>query len=47
MIEYKHEDLFRDGTDKQLSIVSSDGNVNITNSEIHYEQFELKESLCS
>ena len=47
MIEYKHEDLFRDGTDKQLSIVSTDGKVNITNSEIHYEQFELKESLCS
>ena len=47
MIEYKHEDLFRDGTDKQLSIVSVDGKVNITNSEIHYEQFELKESLCS
>ncbi len=47
MIEYKHEDLFWDGTDKQLSIVSADGKVNITNSEIHYEQFELKESLCS
>ena len=47
MIEYKHENLFRDGTDKQLSIVSTDGKVNITNSEIHYEQFELKESLCS
>lgn len=47
MIEYKHEDLFRDGTDKQLSIVSADGKVNITNSDIHYEQFELKESLCS
>ncbi len=47
MIEYKHEDLFRDGIDKQLSIVSADGKVNITNSEIHYEQFELKESLCS
>ena len=47
MIDYKHEDLFRDGTDKQLSIVSTDGKVNITNSEIHYEQFELKESLCS
>lgn len=47
MIEYKHENLFRDGTDKQLSIVSADGKVNITNSEIHYEQFELKESLCS
>lgn len=47
MIEYKHENLFQDGTDKQLSIVSADGKVNITNSEIHYEQFELKESLCS
>jgi len=47
MIEYKHEDLFRDGTDKQLNIVSTDGKVNINNSEIHYEQFELKESLCS
>ena len=47
MIEYKHEDLFRDGTDKQLRLVSADGKVNITNSEIHYEQFELKESLCS
>jgi hypothetical protein len=47
MIEYKHEDLFRDGTDKQLSIVSADGKVSITNSDIHYEQFELKESLCS
>lgn len=47
MIDYKYANLLRDGTDKQLKITTEDKKVAITNSELHYEQFELKESLCS
>lgn len=36
-----------DNTDKQLRIVSDDGLINITNEELHQQQFELTESLCS
>lgn len=48
MVNYKYGDLFKkDTVDKQLSIVSDDGKVNITNTELHQENFELTESLCS
>ena len=47
MIDYKYADLFKSGADKQMRIASDDGLINISNSEIHWEQFELKESLCS
>mgnify|MGYP004539445145 FL=1 len=47
MIDYKYASLLNDGVDKQLRITSEDKRIDITNSELHYEQFELKESLCS
>jgi hypothetical protein len=48
VVNYKYGDLFKkDTVDKQLSIVSDDGKVNITNTELHQEKFELTESLCS
>ena len=48
MVNYKYGDLFKkDTVDKQLSIVSYDGKINITNTELHQEKFELTESLCS
>lgn len=48
MVNYKYGDLFKkDTVDKQLSIVSDDGKINITNTELHQEKFELTESLCS
>lgn len=47
MIDYKYADLFKGGADKQMKIASDDGLIDISNKEIHWEQFELKESLCS
>lgn len=48
MVNYKYGELFKkDTVDKQLSIVSDDGKINITNTELHQEKFELTESLCS
>lgn len=48
MINYKYADLFNgDSVDKQLIITTDDGTVTITNKEIHSEQFELNESICS
>lgn len=48
MVNYKYGYLFKkDTVDKQLSIVSDDGKINITNTELHQEKFELTESLCS
>lgn len=48
MVNYKYTDLFKQDTvDKQLMIVSDDGKINITNTELHQEMFELTESLCS
>lgn len=45
-IDYEHEDLFKkDSVDKQLKI-AFDGGI-ITNTELHSQQFELNESLCS
>ena len=46
MSDYKYKDLFlQDSVDKQLKIVF-DGGV-ITNTELHNDQFELVESICS
>lgn len=48
MVNYKYTDLFKQDTvDKQLMIVSDDGKINITNTELHQEMFEITESLCS
>ena len=48
MVNYQYSSLFlKDSVDKQLSIVSDDGKINITNTELHQEKFELTESLCS
>lgn len=48
MVDYKYSDLFtKDSIDKQLVIKTDDGLVRITNTELHQEQFELSESLCS
>lgn len=48
MIEYKYADLYeQDSIDKQLIIQTDDKLVTITNTELHSEQFQLTESLCS
>lgn len=48
MIDYKYKDLFlKSHTDKQLKIATDDGLFTATNSDIHVEDFELTESLCS
>lgn len=48
MVDFKYADLFiKDNVDKQLKITSDDGLINITNTELHQQQFELTESLCS
>lgn len=48
MVNYQYSRLFlKDSVDKQLNIVSDDGKINITNTELHQEKFELTESLCS
>lgn len=48
MVEYKYAELFtQDSIDKQLVIQTDDKLVTITNTELHSEQFELTESLCS
>ena len=48
MVNYQYSILFlKDSVDKQLNIVSDDGKINITNTELHQEKFELTESLCS
>ena len=46
MVDYKYAELYqKDSVDKQLNIVFDGGE--ITNSDIHSEEFELTESLCS
>ena len=48
MVDYQYSNLFlKDSVDKQLNIVSDDGKINITNTELHQEKFELTESLFS
>ena len=46
MVSYEYADLFKkDSVDKQLKI-EFDGGI-ISNTELHSEQFSLKESICS
>ena len=46
VVDYKYSDLFlKDSVDKQL-IIEFDGG-KITNEDLHAEQFELQESICS
>lgn len=46
MVDYKYSELYKqDSVDKQLNIAFDGGE--ITNSDIHSEEFELTESLCS
>lgn len=48
MVNYKYKDLFtKSHVDKQLRIATDDGLFVATNSDIHFEDFELTESLCS
>lgn len=48
MVKYEYADLFlKDKADKELMIVSDDGLINISGTELHSQQFELSESLCS
>lgn len=47
-VKYEYADLFlKDKADKELMIVSDDGLINISGTELHSQQFELSESLCS
>ena len=46
MVDYKYSELYKqESIDKQLNIAFDGGE--ITNSDIHSEQFELTESICS
>lgn len=48
MDDYKHKDLFlHPHIDKQLKITTDDGLFTAKNEDIHWEDFELTESLCS
>lgn len=48
MVNYEYAELFkRDSIDKQLIIETDDKTTKITNVELHQEQFELTESICS
>ena len=47
MADSYSELFFQDSIDKQMTITTDDGMVNITNTELHQEKFELTESLCS
>ena len=47
MSNYTYADLFdKSASKKEITIETDDKSVKITNSEIHFEQFELKEILC-
>lgn len=48
MVNYQYAELFKkDSIDKQLTIETDDETTKITNVELHQEQFELTESICS
>lgn len=48
MVNYEYAELFKkDSIDKQLMIETDDKTTKITNVELHQEQFELTESICS
>jgi hypothetical protein len=47
MSNYTYADLFnKSASKKEITIETEDKSLKITNSEIHFEQFELKEILC-
>lgn len=47
MSNYIYEDLFNKSTSKkEITIETEDKTVKITNSELHFEEFELQETLC-
>lgn len=47
MSNYIYEDLFNKSTShKEIIIETEDKTVKITNSELHFEEFELQETLC-
>lgn len=48
MVDYNYKDLFtKSHVDKQLRIATDDRLFTATNQDIHFEDFELTESLCS
>lgn len=48
MVNYQYAELFKKNSiDKQLTIETDDKTTKITNVELHQEQFELTESICS
>ena len=48
MVDFKYQELFqKQHIDKQMKITAEDGSVTFTNSDIHLDEFELEESLCS
>lgn len=48
MVDYKYKDLFnKSHVDKQLKIATDDGIFTALNPDIHQEDFQLTESLCS
>lgn len=48
MVDYKYKYLYYEPhIDKQLKISASDNSVEFLNKDIHWENFELSESLCS
>jgi hypothetical protein len=48
VVNYQYAELFKkDSIDKQLTIETDDKTTKITNVELHQEQFELTESICS
>lgn len=48
MVDYKYKNLFeKSHVDKQLRIETDDGLFVATNEDIHFEDFQLTESLCS
>lgn len=48
MIDYINQAFFLSGSiHKELEILTDDGEVTITNEDLHQEKFELRETLCS
>lgn len=47
MVDYKYKNLYwKPHIDKQLKIITDDGNITFANKDINWEYFELTESLC-
>ncbi|MCI8514110.1 MAG: hypothetical protein HFI93_05710 [Lachnospiraceae bacterium] len=48
MVDHKYGALYtKPHVDKQIRITAADGSITLTNEDIHWEEFELTESLCS